>query len=271
MPGLVVTVANAQQEERWVRLNVLMSNPTANELRHQRLWMYLPVRNGAHVRAVHQQSTGDHVFTTDPLGHSIVELRLDSLPAYGHHVFNILIQLQSGEVRPDASAFPQTSVWLQPQSKIESNHPSLRELGASLVRGSAQDTALAAYQWVNSHMTYAGYLSEDRGALHALRTLVGDCTEYAELLVALCRAAGVPSRMVGGYVSDRSFTPRPADYHDWAEIWIDGRWRVADAQLRNWLAAETHYIPLRYHWDIPINPVGLAHRHRVAGEVQVDL
>jgi len=270
-PG-VATVANAQQQDRWVRLNVLMSNPTAKHLRDQRFWMYLPVRTGAHVRAVHQESTGDHVFSSDPLGHSIVELRLDSLPPHGHHIFNILVRLQSGQAPGgEGAAFAGIAAWLSPQSNIESDHPSLRELGASLVRISAYDTALEAYRWVMSHMTYAGYLSDDHGALHALQTLTGDCTEYAALLVALCRAAGVPSRMVGGYVSDRSFAPRPADYHDWAEVWIDGRWRVADAQLRNWLAAENHYIPLRYHWDKPINPVGLSHRYRVAGEVQVSL
>jgi hypothetical protein len=270
MPG-VTTVARAQQESsRSVRLNVLMSNPTAKELRNQRLWMYLPVRTGTHVRALHQQCTGDHVFSSDPLGHNVIELKLDSLPPYGHHIFSIVVQLQLGYA-PTPEGFAGTAAWVAPQLNIESDHPSLRELGASLVRQSAHDTALEAYRWVVLHMTYSGYRSDDRGALHALQTLTGDCTEYAALLVALCRAAGVPSRMVGGYVSDRSIAPRPADYHDWAEIWIDRRWRVADAQLRHWLAAETRYIPLRYYWDKPINPVGLSHRYRVAGEVQVNL
>lgn len=272
MPGWSA-VAHARHDERWLRFNVLMSNPTANELRHQRVWMYLPMRAAAHVRVVHQECNGDHAFSSDQLGHNIVELKLDSLPAFGQRTVNILVQLQSIDLPAQGhfGAAKETGAWLAPQSSIESDYPAIRELGASLVRPAAQDTALEACRWVFSNMTYAGYLGEAHGALHALRTRTGDCTEYAALLVALCRAAGLPSRMVGGYVSDRSIAPRPADYHDWAEIWIDGRWRVADAQLGNWLSMESHYIPLRYHWDQPINPVGLSQRYRVAGDVRVRL
>jgi len=272
MPGWG-TVAHAQQAERWFRLNVLMSNPTANELQHQRMYMYLPVRAGAHVRVVHQQCTGDHVFSTDSLGHNIVELRLNSLPAFGQRIFNVLVQLQPTDASTQQVSVSREAIatWLAPQSNIESDHASVRELSASFAGATPHETALEAYRWVSSHMTYAGYLSEDQGALRAMQTRTGDCTEYAALLVALCRSAGVPARLVGGYVSERSIAPRPADYHDWAEIWLDGRWRVADAQLGNWLFAESHYIPLRYHWDKPINPVGLSHRYRVVGEVQVQL
>lgn len=272
MPGWG-TPAQAGQGERWIRFNVLMSNPTAHELRHQRVWMYLPVQAAAHVRVVHQECNGDHVFSSDLLGHNIVELQLDSVSAFGQRIVNILVQIKPSDTATQerSGLAEETGVWLMPQSNIESDHPMVRELSTSLVRPVALDTALGLFRWVSSHMTYAGYLGEAHGALHALRTRVGDCTEYAALLVALCRAAGLPSRMVGGYVSDRSIVPRPADYHDWAEIWIDGRWRVADAQLGNWLSMENHYIPLRYHWDRPINPVGLFHRYRTTGEVRVRL
>jgi hypothetical protein len=257
------TALRAQEDVRIVRFSVLLSNPTGQALRNQRLWMYLPAQQAAHVHAVRQSCSGPHTFLGDRLGHNIAELMVDVLPAYGQQAFKLSVDVQAGS----GSAAPeQPAMWLAAQTYIESDHPDIRAVAAALGGSSPADAARRAWAWVGGHMTYAGYLSEDYGALRALQTGRGDCTEYASLLVALCRACGIPARMVGGYVSDRSFVPRPADYHNWAEIWIEGRWRVADAQLGNWLQLEDHYIPLRYYWDKPINPVGLAHRYRVEGE-----
>ena len=111
----------------------------------------------------------------------------------------------------------------------------------------------------------AGYAPEDFGALYALRQRRGDCSEYACLVVALCRAAGIPARMVEGYVSDRSFAPKPMDFHDWAEVLVDGQWRVVDAQKGALLEKEALYIAFRYFRDKALNGVGLAHRYRVEG------
>ena len=47
---------------------------------------------------------------------------------------------------------------------------------------------------------YVGYIKNDRGALYALKTKEGDCTEFMHLFVALCRANKIPARCIGGYV-----------------------------------------------------------------------
>lgn len=46
-----------------------------------------------------------------------------------------------------------------------------------------------------------------------------DCETGAALLVSLCRARGIPARMVSGYM----LYPRAPTYHFWAEIWL-GEW-----------------------------------------------
>ncbi len=252
-----------------LRFSVLMSNPGAQALQGQRLWMYLPVAQGLHGRVVRQDVDSPHSFVSDRLGHNIVEVRQDTLPGHAQRMARITVELGAGASVPPGAG-PQTQ-WLAPQVHMESDHPEMVQAALPLRRSTPHDTAHQAYQWVAARMTYAGYLGEDLGALRALQTGRGDCTEYASLVVALCRACGVPARMVGGYFTQRSLAPRPTDYHNWAEIWLDGRWRVADAQLRHWQTLEQHYIPFRYYWDSEINPVGQAHRYRVAGEMQVSM
>ena len=50
----------------------------------------------------------------------------------------------------------------------------------------------------------------------ALKTKNGDCTEYAELMIALCRAKGIPARIVNGMVVVNATNPR----HNWVEIYL---------------------------------------------------
>lgn len=252
-----------------LRFSVLMSNPGAQALQGQRLWMYLPVEQGVHGRVVRQDVDAPHSFMSDRLGHNIVEVRPDTLAGHAKRIARITVALDAGAPVPSGTG-AQTQ-WLAPQVHMESDHPEMVQAAWPLRRNTPHDTALQIYEWVAANMAYAGYLGEDLGALRALQTRRGDCTEYAALVVALCRACGVPARMVGGYFTQRSLAPRPSDYHNWAEIWLDGRWRVADAQLRQWQTLEQHYIPFRYYWDSAINPVGLAHRYRVAGEMQVSM
>lgn len=51
-----------------------------------------------------------------------------------------------------------------------------------------------------------------------------DCQLGAALFVALCRAVGVPARVVGGHVL---YQKAPTN-HFWAEAWLEGRWAPFD-------------------------------------------
>jgi transglutaminase/protease-like cytokinesis protein 3 len=66
-------------------------------------------------------------------------------------------------------------------------------------------------------------------AADVARTGRGDCTEYAVLLAALCRARGIPARVAFGLVyvaPQQGFL-----YHMWTEVWIKDRWIPIDATL----------------------------------------
>jgi hypothetical protein len=64
-------------------------------------------------------------------------------------------------------------------------------------------------------------------ASEVARNLSGDCTEHAVLSAAMCRAAGIPSRVVAGliYVEEQA----GFGFHMWNEVYINERWVAVDS------------------------------------------
>ena len=70
---------------------------------------------------------------------------------------------------------------------------------------------------------------------------VGFCGHYASALAALMRAAGVPARVVSGYLGGQVVQPlsgnpylelRHSDAHAWVELWLEGEgWQRVDPTL----------------------------------------
>jgi transglutaminase-like putative cysteine protease len=88
------------------------------------------------------------------------------------------------------------------------------------------DVGAAVAAWVFERLAYEPGAS---GPLDtAVETLVsgsGVCRDYAHLTVALCRALGVPARMVAVYAPGLA----PMDFHAVAEVRHGGSWQVHDA------------------------------------------
>jgi hypothetical protein len=93
-------------------------------------------------------------------------------------------------------------------------------------------TALTRRQ-LEQQLQFSGYAS----ALQAYQNRAGDCTEYALLLAALGRSAGIPTRVLFGLSYSREqfhghkhvFAP-----HAWVQAWVGDRWRSYDAALENY-------------------------------------
>jgi transglutaminase-like putative cysteine protease len=127
-------------------------------------------------------------------------------------------------------------------------------------------TAHNIFQWVADNLTYSGYVKDPRGACYALQSRQGDCTEFMYLFIALCRAAGIPARGLGGYVTDKNAILKSGDYHNWAEFYVNGRWRLADPHRQVFMPQQAHYVVMRILGTSPENPMGQYDRFRSAGE-----
>lgn len=269
MPGGSSAAAQLESNAvRRLRSTIQFQNPFNRALDAQAFWCYLPMGIDSLQRLRAVDVSMPYRVTEDAYGHHVLELEFGQVAPLEQKVVTVLATV---DIAPQvqAAALPHASAWLEPERFIESNDARLRELAMTLRRASDLDTARAIYDWTATHVEYAGYLPDDLGALYAFLHGRGDCTEYADLVVALARANQLPARMVEGYVTERDAEVRSVDYHNWAEVFIDGAWRIVDAQKRNWLAARSGYVAYRVYRDAASNPVGQAHRYRLKGNLQV--
>jgi transglutaminase-like putative cysteine protease len=116
-------------------------------------------------------------------------------------------------------------------------------------------------RWVHSHMKPVDYTEAMATASHVAKTLSGDCTEYAMLTAAMCRAQEIPSRTSIGlvYVHDRKLGPILA-FHMWTEVFVQGQWLGIDATIGKGSIGPGHVKITDHHWhDIrafdPLLPV----------------
>jgi hypothetical protein len=131
--------------------------------------------------------------------------------------------------------------YLEPNAFIQADDAEILRLARELV-GTEKDTcraALSLERWV------AGNMSFDLGIVFApateiIRNRRGTCVGYATLLATLARAAGIPSRIVMGYV----YALGMFGGHAWAEVMIGERWVPLDAAVVNTGAADATRISL---------------------------
>lgn len=98
---------------------------------------------------------------------------------------------------------------------------------------SAWERALAVEKWVKDNMKSVDFSQSMATADNVARTLVGDCTEFAMLAAAMCRALGIPSRTALGlvYIPDAKGGNPLLAYHMWVEVFVDGQWLGLDPVL----------------------------------------
>src|SRR6266446_7243152 len=106
---------------------------------------------------------------------------------------------------------------------------------------------------------------------HVARTLQGDCTEYAMLTAAMCRAAGVPSRTAIGLVYTDQAAGAALAFHMWTEVWVRGQWIAVDATMGRGHVGATHLKITDHSWRdtrtlTPLFPV-----LRVLGKVSIQV
>jgi Transglutaminase-like superfamily len=115
---------------------------------------------------------------------------------------------------------------------VESDSLEVRAIADQLMarHASPQDRARAAYDYARTMLKFRKE-AENRGALYALQTGGGDCTEYAAVFAALSRAMGIPARLTADFLFSEDESRFSQPNHHSAEVFIDGRWLPVDPNL----------------------------------------
>ncbi len=136
----------------------------------------------------------------------------------------------------------QSRSFLQPSDGIESTHQEIRQFAkeATGENWSAWDRVNALFQATRSRVKYVE--GPFAGALAGLRAGQGDCEELTCLFIAVCRASGIPARVVWG----------PG--HTWGEFALadaDGKfvWIPADPAKERQLGVINHFTPILQKGD----------------------
>lgn len=84
---------------------------------------------------------------------------------------------------------------------------------------------LAMRDWVATHFAYDVFTSNPgTTATDSFAALRGVCRDYAHVLIAFVRAAGIPARFVSAYAPDVT----PQDFHAVVEVFLVGDWHLVD-------------------------------------------
>lgn len=139
-----------------------------------------------------------------------------------------------------------------PQTLDESTYIQVEAVRPLLKKIKKKDKTTAGvsrkiYDYILANVEY----KSEKGSKDAQATmekLVADCGGQARLFVALSRAAGIPSRIVGGMLLDSGIKTIT---HVWAENYIGGQWVPFDTVNKHVAELPAHYLEM-YRGDIAL-------------------
>ena len=124
------------------------------------------------------------------------------------------------------------------QAGIESDHEDIQQAATWITSANRNDPAYEIFQFTSNYLEYSETGCEDTNlsALEAFRTRTGACIGYSRLMVALCRAAGIPAKMIIGTIVPDGFfslpqvgaSSLPGSGHAWVEYNSRNSWHLAD-------------------------------------------
>ena len=230
--------------DRMLKYSISVSNPTNKLIERANFWIYLPVKLTSTQMFVTAEASHNYRLDSDELGNQRMVFELQDIPPYGSKIISIMTKIKMSQY-PNPMSLDSNQAYLNAEKNIESDHPLVVETAKTINKKDKMDTAKAIYFWMLENMKYTGFISEDRGAIFALKHRSGDCTEYACLYTALSRASRIPSRVMAGFAYGENAKIAIQDYHNWSEVYVQGRWWLVDSQREVFMDDLDKYIAMR--------------------------
>lgn len=110
-----------------------------------------------------------------------------------------------------------TIPYLKDEENFRCESKSMQTTAAGIKGIGREEIVKNIFDFVLKTLDYKIFFLQDRGAKQALKDGQGDCTEYSELMVTLCRAKKIPARIVMGLTMH---TNGSVGYHNWTEVFF---------------------------------------------------
>ena len=221
-----------------------ITNKTTTLLNNAVVQLAAPVTQSPRHAIVTLDVNVKHTLSQDSLGNQTIVISFDKFAPLLTKI--VTVRARISRFKKHLKKEANLQLFLSENKFVPHSHPELMIVAAKVRGKSDLETVSNSYQWVIGHMNYAGYVPNDHGALYALRMGKGDCTEYMYLLAALLRGNGIATKLVAGYVYDSNQLANAADYNNWVEVLVDGKWQVVDSQKQQLYGDANDYIAMRY-------------------------
>jgi transglutaminase-like putative cysteine protease len=208
-----------------VRQHLTLSNIGTGQPEKQNLWVAL-IRDLQPYQQVHRReiSPDSYVLFTDEYGNLYAEFDLS------RHASGETLELT---IETEVEVFEVMYAWSQCEGElldefrraelhIESANPQIISLSQELRAGKQTvcEQVRAFYDYVAENLVYSTN-ENDWGAQATFGAMGADCSEYASLMIALSRAAGIPARFTAGlrYLKKDEVAKIPFE-HAWLEVYF---------------------------------------------------
>ena len=260
--GEHVTILDHQ--EYLVHQQLTLANEGAGPPEKQNIWVAL-IRDFPPYQTVQSMeiSPKDHQVVVDEYGNHYAEFDFSGQPAGTTQTVKIDYRVSVNDLAYDLSdcqgKLP--GDFIQPELHIESANPQIVALASELSkgRGTVCQQVRAFYDYIGNTLVYT-YNGANWGAQAALGRMGADCTEYADLLVALSRAKGIPARYFEGLlVLDKGTDALARTEHAWPDVYMPNiGWVALDPTLGRPLVNRdtyfAHYTPDHIIVTMGVNP-----------------
>jgi hypothetical protein len=127
---------------------------------------------------------------------------------------------------------------MKPTRYLQSEHKEIAALAKKAVGSKRTDAAEAAKkieafvaEYIEQKNLSIGYAT----AAEVAQSKQGDCTEFSVLTAAMCRAVGIPARVVMGiaYVKNFQGVENRFGGHAWVQAYIGDKWLDLDASFKS--------------------------------------
>ena len=244
--------------QRHIRTSFTIRNDGTSSENLLRLWVNIFLERTSYQVVTALMASHSGWLERDERGNGLLLFEIKDLRSYSTKIVTLDMEARIAESAQQVITDP--AIYLVSEPLIPKDHEKIQGLAKRLKKKTDKETALGIYQWMGKNIMATGYMREDKGALYALENLTGDCTEHASLFAALCRANGIPARVLGGYYCEGSCSSREI-FHMWAEFYADGRWFLVDPMKRHFDDNVTGYRALENFYSNSSGPLGKQHRY----------
>ncbi len=162
---------------------------------------------------------------------------VEPLDSGGVKVTVVAAEMPTGVAMPYKGKDARAVEALKPSAFVQSDRPEIVKL-AREAAGNTKDAGEAAKriegfvaEYIDDKGLSVGYAS----AAEVAASRQGDCTEFAVLTAALCRAVGIPAEVVSGvaYIDEFAGVRNKFGGHAWTQVYVGDRWVALDAAFKS--------------------------------------